>query len=104
SASTPAVSSDVAELKDMVKALLLNKKNQSQTPAPVKAVEQSCVTCWGGHSYQNCLATDGNIYRDNIQEYVSQAAAVNYNCNTPKSGSQRNKGPGRVTSQINNTR
>ncbi|GKA23726.1 reverse transcriptase domain-containing protein [Tanacetum coccineum] len=24
-------------------------------------------------------ATDGNIYRDNIQEYVSQAAAVNYN-------------------------
>ncbi|GJX67816.1 reverse transcriptase domain-containing protein [Tanacetum coccineum] len=25
------------------------------------------------------IATDGNIYRDNIQEYVSQAAAVNYN-------------------------
>ncbi|GKB27329.1 hypothetical protein Tco_0866730 [Tanacetum coccineum] len=79
SSSTPAVSSDVAELKDMVKALLLDKKNQSQTPAPVKAVEQSCVTCGGGHSYQNCPATDGNIYRDNIQEYVSQAAAVNYN-------------------------
>ncbi|GJV41560.1 reverse transcriptase domain-containing protein [Tanacetum coccineum] len=78
SSSTPAVSSDVAELKDMVKALLLDKKNQSQTPAPVKAVEQSCVTCGGGHSYQNCPATDGNIYRDNIQEYVSQAAAVNY--------------------------
>ncbi|GKC81444.1 reverse transcriptase domain-containing protein, partial [Tanacetum coccineum] len=68
----------------MVKALLLDKKNQSQatthqTPASVKAVEQSCVTCGGGHSYQNCPATDGNIYRDNIQEYVSQAAAVNYN-------------------------
>ncbi|GJV71047.1 reverse transcriptase domain-containing protein [Tanacetum coccineum] len=63
----------------MVKALLLDKKNQSQTPAPVKAVEQSCVTCGGGHSYQNCPATDGNIYRDNIQEYMSQAAAVNYN-------------------------
>ncbi|GKF47887.1 hypothetical protein Tco_0141138, partial [Tanacetum coccineum] len=41
---TPAVSSDVAELKDMVRALLLDKKNQ--TPA---------------------------------KEYVSQAAAVNYN-------------------------
>ncbi|GJX92903.1 reverse transcriptase domain-containing protein [Tanacetum coccineum] len=25
------------------------------------------------------MVTDGNIYRDNIQEYVSQAAAVNYN-------------------------
>ncbi|GKA64821.1 reverse transcriptase domain-containing protein [Tanacetum coccineum] len=77
--STPAVSSDVAELKDMVRALILDKKNQTPAPAPVKAVEQSCVTCGGGHSYQNCPATDGNVYRDNIQEYVSQAAAVNYN-------------------------
>ncbi|GJR77705.1 reverse transcriptase domain-containing protein [Tanacetum coccineum] len=74
SSSTPAVSSDVAELKDMVRALILDKKNQTPAPAPVKAIEQSCVTCGGGHSYQNCPATDGNIYRDNIQEYVSQAA------------------------------
>ncbi|GKF05639.1 hypothetical protein Tco_0036307 [Tanacetum coccineum] len=77
SSSTPAVSSDVAELKDMVRALILDKKNQ--TPAPVKAVEQSCITCGGGHSYQNCSAVDGNIYRDNIQEYVSQAVAANFN-------------------------
>ncbi|GKA66992.1 reverse transcriptase domain-containing protein [Tanacetum coccineum] len=79
SSSTPGVSPDVAELKDMVKALLLDKKNQSQAPATVKAVEESCVTCGGAHSYRNCPATDGNVYRDNIQEYVSQAAAVNYN-------------------------
>ncbi|GJV66879.1 hypothetical protein Tco_1482388 [Tanacetum coccineum] len=77
SSSTPGISPDVAELKDMVKALLLDKK--SQAPAPVKAVEESCVTCGGAHSYRNCPATDGNVYRDNIQEYVSQAAAVNYN-------------------------
>ncbi|GJW73549.1 hypothetical protein Tco_0132919 [Tanacetum coccineum] len=77
SSSTPAVSSDVAELKDMVRALILDKKNQTPAPASVKAIEQSCVTCGGGHSYQNCPAT--NDYRDNIQEYVSQAAAVNYN-------------------------
>ncbi|GKA75069.1 hypothetical protein Tco_0781447 [Tanacetum coccineum] len=70
---------DVAELKDMVKALLLDKKNQSQAPAPVKAVEESCVTCGGAHSYRNCPATDGNVYRDNIQEYVSQAAIANFN-------------------------
>ncbi|GJV20422.1 reverse transcriptase domain-containing protein [Tanacetum coccineum] len=73
------ISLDVSELKDMVKALLLEKKNQSQapahqTPAPVKAVEESCVTCGGPHSYQNCPATDGNVYHDNIQTYVSQAA------------------------------
>ncbi|GKE97515.1 hypothetical protein Tco_0020866, partial [Tanacetum coccineum] len=48
-------------------------------PHPVKAVEQSCVTCGGAHSYRNCRATDGNIYQDNIQEYVSQAAATNFN-------------------------
>ncbi|GJX81239.1 hypothetical protein Tco_0329388 [Tanacetum coccineum] len=63
----------------MVKALLLDKKNQSQAPATVKAVEESCVTCGGAHSYRNCPATDGNVYRDNIQEYVSQAAAANFN-------------------------
>ncbi|GJU26635.1 reverse transcriptase domain-containing protein, partial [Tanacetum coccineum] len=77
--STPGISPDVAELKDMVKALLLDKKNQSQAPATVKAVEESCVTCGGAHSYRNCPATDGNVYRDNIQEYVSQAAAANFN-------------------------
>ncbi|GJW11012.1 reverse transcriptase domain-containing protein [Tanacetum coccineum] len=79
SSSTPDVSPDVAELKDMVKALLLDKKNQSQAPATVKAIEESCVTCGGAHSHRNCPATDGNIYRENIQEYVSHAAAVNYN-------------------------
>nr|GEW99370.1 reverse transcriptase domain-containing protein [Tanacetum cinerariifolium] len=85
SSSTPAISSDVAELKDMVKALLLDKKNQSPAPtlsttlAPVKAVESNRVTCGGAHSYQNCPTTQENAYRDNIQEYVSQAAAANYN-------------------------
>nr|GFB03229.1 hypothetical protein [Tanacetum cinerariifolium] len=65
---------EVAELKDLVRALLLDKKNQSSastsssTPAPVKAVEPNCVTYGGTHSYQNYPATSGNVYRDNIQE------------------------------------
>nr|GEU58606.1 reverse transcriptase domain-containing protein [Tanacetum cinerariifolium] len=69
----------------MVRALLLDKKNQSSAPATsptlasIKAVESNCVTCGGTHSYQNCLATSGNVYQDNIHEYVSQAAAANYN-------------------------
>nr|GEZ88631.1 hypothetical protein [Tanacetum cinerariifolium] len=85
SSSTLTISSDVVELKDMVRALLLDKKNQSlaptpsPTPAPVKALELNCVTCGGAHSYQNCPATSGNNYQHNIQEYVSQAAAANYN-------------------------
>nr|GFC90849.1 hypothetical protein [Tanacetum cinerariifolium] len=76
-ASTSGISPDVAELKDTVRAFLLDKKGQS--PAPVKAVEESCVTCGGAHSYRNCPATDGNNYRDNIQEFVSQASVVNFN-------------------------
>nr|GFA87090.1 reverse transcriptase domain-containing protein [Tanacetum cinerariifolium] len=77
--STSGISPDVVELKDMVKALLLDKKGQNQSPAPVKAIEESFVTCGGAHSYRNCPATDGNVYRNNIQEFVSQAFAVNYN-------------------------
>nr|GFC98850.1 hypothetical protein [Tanacetum cinerariifolium] len=34
SSSIPVISFDVAELKDMVKALLLDKKNQSPAPTP----------------------------------------------------------------------
>nr|GFC32722.1 reverse transcriptase domain-containing protein [Tanacetum cinerariifolium] len=78
-ASNSGISPNVAKLKDVVKALLLNKKGQNQYPAPMKAVEESCVTCGGAHSYHNCPATDGNIYRDNIQELATQAFAVNYN-------------------------
>nr|GEV49974.1 hypothetical protein [Tanacetum cinerariifolium] len=69
----------------VAKSIAFRKENQSSapvstlTPAPVKAVEPNCVTYGGTHSYQNCLATSGNVYRDNIQEYVSQAAATNYN-------------------------
>nr|GEZ29378.1 reverse transcriptase domain-containing protein [Tanacetum cinerariifolium] len=77
--STSGISPDVAELKDMVKALLLDKKGQNQYPAPVKAIEESYVTCGGAHSYRNFPAIDGNVYRENFQEFVSQASTVNYN-------------------------
>ncbi|GJS08286.1 reverse transcriptase domain-containing protein [Tanacetum coccineum] len=69
---------EIAALADAVKAMLLQK---SSPPAPVKAVEEICVTCGGPHPYHQCLATDGNVfpeYRDNIQGYVS-AATVNFN-------------------------
>ncbi|GJY18283.1 reverse transcriptase domain-containing protein, partial [Tanacetum coccineum] len=70
-----ALTTEVSELKNMMKTMLIDKQ-KAQAPAPVKVVEQSCVTCGGAHSYKNCPATDGNVYRDNIQEYVSQAAAA----------------------------
>nr|GEZ80561.1 reverse transcriptase domain-containing protein [Tanacetum cinerariifolium] len=92
SSSTPAISSKVSELKGMVRALLLDKKNQSSapasspTPAPVKVVEPNCVTCGGAHSYQNCLATNGNVYRDNIQETHNSYSVQS--CETRNRGGQ----------------
>ncbi|GJR19125.1 hypothetical protein Tco_0967652 [Tanacetum coccineum] len=65
STSTPGSISMLPELKEMVKALLLDKKNQSPAPTPVKAVEQSCVTCGGAHSYQFVI----NLQLLKIMEY-----------------------------------
>nr|GEZ22164.1 reverse transcriptase domain-containing protein [Tanacetum cinerariifolium] len=59
SSFTPTVSSEVTKLKDLVRALLLDKKNQSSalvsspTPAPVKAVEPNCVTCDANYNQGN---------------------------------------------------
>nr|GEW33725.1 DNA-directed DNA polymerase [Tanacetum cinerariifolium] len=74
--STSGISPDVAELKDMVKALLLDKKSQNQAPATVKAVEESFVTC-GGQNMQNQLT--------NLTELITKF--VNYNsASTSSSG------------------
>nr|GEV84515.1 reverse transcriptase domain-containing protein [Tanacetum cinerariifolium] len=65
------------------------RKSQNQAPAIVKTVEESCVTCGGAHSYHNCPAIDGNVYRDNIQEFVSQASTVNYNQGNTRNNQNR---------------
>nr|GEV16140.1 reverse transcriptase domain-containing protein [Tanacetum cinerariifolium] len=68
SSSTPTVSSEVAELKDLVRALLSDKKNQSSalvlspTPASVKAVEPNCVTYGGGNFNQ------GQLHRPQVNQ------------------------------------
>nr|GEX21288.1 reverse transcriptase domain-containing protein [Tanacetum cinerariifolium] len=74
--STSGISPDVAELKDMVKALLLDKKSQNQALATVKAVEEIYVTCGGVHSYRNCPATDGNIYLCELQQCLSLSSGT----------------------------
>nr|GEW99148.1 hypothetical protein [Tanacetum cinerariifolium] len=60
---------------------MLKQLQATPPPAPVKAVEEICVTCGGAHPYYQCLAAGGNTFpefRDNIQGYVS-AGASNYN-------------------------
>ncbi|GJX86005.1 hypothetical protein Tco_0336779 [Tanacetum coccineum] len=80
SSSTPGKSLDVAKLKDMVKALLLDKKNQNQVPVPVKAIEESCGYWVELILYRKLSPPPmATFYRHNIQEYVSQAATANFN-------------------------
>ncbi|GJT36607.1 reverse transcriptase domain-containing protein [Tanacetum coccineum] len=57
--STPGISPDVAalttevsELKNMMKTMLIDKQ-KAQAPAPVKAIEQSCVTCGANFNQGN---------------------------------------------------
>ncbi|GKA10062.1 reverse transcriptase domain-containing protein [Tanacetum coccineum] len=71
-----ALTTEVSELKNLMKTMLIDKQ-KAQAPATVKAVEQSCVTCGGAHSYKNCPATDGNVYQDNIQENSSSQTVTN---------------------------
>ncbi|GJV48992.1 reverse transcriptase domain-containing protein [Tanacetum coccineum] len=75
------IASAVASAVTSVMTAMFKQHQVTPAPASVKAVEESCVTCGGAHSYRQCLATDGNTflgYQDNIQGYVS-AATVNYN-------------------------
>ncbi|GJZ84129.1 reverse transcriptase domain-containing protein, partial [Tanacetum coccineum] len=60
SSSTPAYLPEITALTDAVKAMLL--QNKTPSPAPVKAIEEICVTCGGPHPYYECLATDGNTF------------------------------------------
>ncbi|GJV63723.1 reverse transcriptase domain-containing protein [Tanacetum coccineum] len=60
SSSTPAYLPEITALTAAVKAMLL--QNKTPSPAPIKAIEEICVTCGGPHPYYECLATDGNTF------------------------------------------
>ncbi|GJW92800.1 reverse transcriptase domain-containing protein [Tanacetum coccineum] len=96
SSSTPGISPDVAELKDMVKALLLDKKNQNQAPTPVKAVEESCVTCGAGAANFNqgntgYRAPIANQIRPPSFPPVQQNQGNNQNCYNQNRGNNYNQ-------------
>nr|GEX81689.1 reverse transcriptase domain-containing protein [Tanacetum cinerariifolium] len=109
SSSSPSNSFDLqqiaASLEDKLdirmtrfKKFLNDMKNSFVTPtAPIKAVEEVCVTCGADHSYNQCPLTRGNdfpVFHDNIQQF--QAAAVgnfiqnrnNFNSNQNRQNNQ----------------
>nr|GFA21451.1 reverse transcriptase domain-containing protein [Tanacetum cinerariifolium] len=85
SSFTPAISSEVAEFKDMVRALLLDKKNHSlapthsPTPVPVKAV----ITTRNGVAYQGptipnpskVVKQGTEVTKDQVETLSSQITA-----------------------------
>ncbi|GJR34387.1 reverse transcriptase domain-containing protein [Tanacetum coccineum] len=52
------------------------------TPAPVKAVEELCVTCGSNHHFNLCPLTRGGndfpVFQDNIQQFQQTAAVGNF--------------------------
>ncbi|GJZ69928.1 reverse transcriptase domain-containing protein [Tanacetum coccineum] len=50
----------IDKLADQLSALVEIVSKKVVTPAPVKAVEETCVTCGGAHSWYNCPNTDNN--------------------------------------------
>nr|GFC88489.1 hypothetical protein [Tanacetum cinerariifolium] len=70
--STSGISPDVAELKDMVKALLCDKKSQNQAPATVKAVEESCVVENEPETIKDTVTPPNNGSTEDIQPPVVQ--------------------------------
>nr|GFA26303.1 reverse transcriptase domain-containing protein [Tanacetum cinerariifolium] len=80
SSSTPAVSSEVAKLKDLVRALLLDKNNQSSalvsspTPASVKAVNQPLA--YQAPAYQAPIPQTQSVSQTNFESYVKANDAV----------------------------
>nr|GEU86020.1 reverse transcriptase domain-containing protein [Tanacetum cinerariifolium] len=50
----------INKLADQILTLVDIVSKKVVTPATVKAVEESCVTCGGNHAYYNCDATNSN--------------------------------------------
>ncbi|GJX69023.1 reverse transcriptase domain-containing protein, partial [Tanacetum coccineum] len=69
------------------------------TPAPVKAVEEVCVTCGSNHNFNHCPLTRGGndfpVFHDNIQQFQQTAAVGNFlQRNQPSNLASQMKPPG----------
>ncbi|GJY03076.1 reverse transcriptase domain-containing protein [Tanacetum coccineum] len=75
-----------ASLEDKMTIKMNQMMNQMKalvtTPAPVKAVEEVCVTCGSNHHFNLCpLTRSGNdfpVFHDNIQQFQQTAAVGNF--------------------------
>nr|GFC69973.1 hypothetical protein [Tanacetum cinerariifolium] len=78
--------------------------------APIKAVEEVCVTCGANHSYNHYPLTRGNefpVFHDNIQQFQTAAVVDNFmqgNRNQNVSSQMRPRGFNQPNQQNNQSR
>nr|GFC99038.1 hypothetical protein [Tanacetum cinerariifolium] len=77
--------------------------------APIKAVEEVCVTCGANHSYKYCPLTRGDkfpIFHDNIQQFQTAAVGnfIQGNRNSNLSSQMRPPGFNQLNQQKNQNR
>nr|GFA49038.1 reverse transcriptase domain-containing protein [Tanacetum cinerariifolium] len=109
SSSSPSNSFDpqqiVASLEDKLdirmsrfEKSLNDMKASFVTPtAPIKAVEEVCVTCRANHSYNHCPLTRGNefpVFHDNIQQFHTVAVGNFIQGNRHQNVSSQMRPPG----------
>nr|GEV19161.1 reverse transcriptase domain-containing protein [Tanacetum cinerariifolium] len=58
--NTSKTDNRIDKLADQISTLVDIFAKKVVTPAPVKAVEESCVTCGGPHAHYNCDSTNSN--------------------------------------------
>nr|GEW22038.1 retrovirus-related Pol polyprotein from transposon TNT 1-94 [Tanacetum cinerariifolium] len=78
---THAVNQQTSDVTTAMTAML-KQLQVNPPPAPVKAVEEICVTCGGAHPYYQCLAASGNTFpefKDNIQGSLPGNTVANPN-------------------------
>nr|GEX14365.1 reverse transcriptase domain-containing protein [Tanacetum cinerariifolium] len=73
----------IDKLADQISTLVDIFAKKIVTPAPVKAVEESCVTCGGNHAYYNCPNIDSNqpsvcVVTGTYNQVAPQNCASNY--------------------------
>nr|GEX26129.1 reverse transcriptase domain-containing protein [Tanacetum cinerariifolium] len=73
----------IDKLADQISTIVDIFAKKIVTPALVKAVEESCVTCGRAHAYYNCLNTDSNqpsicVVMGTYNQVASQNHASNY--------------------------
>ncbi|GJZ36944.1 hypothetical protein Tco_0583135 [Tanacetum coccineum] len=93
-----------ASLEDKMTIKMNQMLNQMKslvvtTPAPVKAVEEVCVTCGSNHHFNLCPLTRGGndfpVFHDNIQQFQQTAAVGNFlQRNQPSNLASQMKPPG----------